>query len=210
MMRFSLCILLMLVLTFSAGAQDEKPDERGGIDFVIAADSSGTFRLVIDRQLALIREIVGSARPGDCGGLITYASAASIRERQFLTEDVSEIVAEAENIYAEPGAKALLDGIRFGARTLAKSDREGRRVLIVITDGEDRESASSVADVAGILREGRIELYVIAMSDGVPSMRVVDRLVKEVNGTRYVPKRRADDAETVRQLWSDIRSSTEN
>ncbi|MBA2377948.1 MAG: VWA domain-containing protein [Blastocatellia bacterium] len=202
--------LLFFIFCLPVQGQNSDVPGKGAVDLMIAADNSGSFRLVLDRQFALIREIAGGAAPGDRGGLMTYASASVIRQRQELTEDVGELIVEAENIYAEPGAKAMLDGVRHAAYLLGKSESGNRRVLILITDGADRESASSVADVVSVICQHSVELHVIVVADGVPSTKLIDRLVRDSGGRRYVPKKRSDDPETVRELWNNIRAGEKN
>ena len=71
-------------------------------------------------------------------------------------------------MFVEGGQTAILDAVKISADYLAnnaRTDGSRSRALILVTDGEDRESGSKIEDVLKLLKENNIRVFVIAMTD---------------------------------------------
>jgi len=81
------------------------------------------------------------------------------------------------------GTTALYDAILEGADMLGP--QTGRKALVVFTDGEDRGSHATVADVAQTLQASDLALYMIGQGRGVtndPLKRLMERLSSPTGG----------------------------
>jgi Mg-chelatase subunit ChlD len=81
------------------------------------------------------------------------------------------------------GRSALLDGIYLGIQ-LTKTGRNARKVLLVISDGDDNSSRYTVADVKSAILESGIQVFVVGVN-GVDSPASLVQLAESARG-RYV------------------------
>lgn len=111
---------------------------------------------------AAIRFFRQVIRPNmDMAALFSVASIS--RLEQPLTRDVSQIV-QAINAFPIPeGATALLDGVIKAADYLRKED--GRRVIVIVSDGEDTLSDASFEDAVKAAQNSNCQIYVVKTTD---------------------------------------------
>ncbi len=94
-----------------------------------------------------------------------YSLADYTRLEQPLTRDVSLLVRAIE-LFPEPkGATALLDGIIAVAQYLKSA--QGRRVIVIVSDGEDTYSdiRTTLDDVIKALQINDVQVYVVKTKD---------------------------------------------
>ena len=107
---------------------------------------------------AAIRFFRKVLRPSkDLAALFSVSTAA--RLEQPLTKDVSQLT-DAIDLFAEPqGATALLDGIIKAAEYLR--DASGRRVIVIVSDGEDTISDSTFEETLKAIQANNVQVYVV-------------------------------------------------
>lgn len=96
--------------------------------------------------------------------LVALFSVSTISQlEQPFTKDVSTLVRAIE-MFAEPsGATALLDGIIKAANYL--KEVEGRRVIVIVSDGDDTISDATFADTLKALQVANTQVYVVKTTD---------------------------------------------
>ncbi len=92
-----------------------------------------------------------------------FSVATTSRLEQALTKDVSSLVAAIENFAAPEGATALLDGLVEAANYLNGAD--GRRIIVIVSDGDDTISDSSFDAAMKALLVGNCQVYVVKTTD---------------------------------------------
>ena len=97
----------------------------------------------------------------DQAALFSIASVA--RLEQPLTKNVSQLITAIENFANPEGATALLDGIIQAANYL--QDYQGRRVIVIVSDGEDTLSDSGLDDVLKAIQAANCQVYVVKTTD---------------------------------------------
>jgi Mg-chelatase subunit ChlD len=203
--------LIALLLCLSANAQEAvapKP-ETGSVSYGLVIDNSGSIRTLLDRVITVVSEVVESNQSGDEAFLLTFVDTPKIVLRQEFTSNKTELHDAAQNMFVEGGQTAILDAVKVAADYLGKNARSdgGRsRALILVTDGEDRESGSKIDDVLRMLKENNIRVYVIAVADGKIFTKLIDRLTKETGGLKYSPKTKAELTTIAGQLSTAIRA----
>jgi Ca-activated chloride channel homolog len=203
--------LLTLVFCLAARAQDaaDQKVEKTPVSYGLVIDNSGSLRTIIDNVIRVVTDIVDGNVADDEAFLVTFVDTPKIVLRQEFTDSKSELHDAVQNMFIEGGQTAILDAVKISADYLAKSARTdaGRaRALVLVTDGEDRESGSKIEDVIKLLKEQNIRVFVIAMSDGKIFTKVIDRLTKETGGTKFSPKTRTDLTAAAAQLSAAIRT----
>lgn len=97
----------------------------------------------------------------DLAALFSVASIS--RLEQPLTRDVSQIVRAIDAFPIPEGATALLDGVIKAADYLKSAD--GRRVIVIVSDGEDTLSDSSFEDAVKAAQAANCQIYVVKTTD---------------------------------------------
>jgi Ca-activated chloride channel family protein len=96
--------------------------------------------------------------------LVALFSVATVsRLEQPLTKDVSLLVQAIENFAVPAGATALLDGIIESANYL--KDAQGRRVIVIVSDGDDTVSDASFDDALKYLQLANCQVYIVKTTD---------------------------------------------
>lgn len=188
-------ILLVGLLVFAAFAGIAQDSSDMGparpAAFGIVVDNSGTFRLALERAIKLLSPVAKAKGPADRGFLVTYTEPAKAVVRQPFTDDAEELSDAIENIYVEAGRSAVWDGIKFAAEYLiddATDEPPARRILIIVTDGDDSGSIVKPDTVMRLLKDNGIRVVVVGLADQRVSERMIDRLVKETGGKRLLPR----------------------
>ena len=203
--------MIALLLCLAADAQ-EPPVQKGEkqpVSYGLVIDNSGSVRTLLDRVITVVSEVVEANGAEDEAFLLTFVDTPKIVLRQELTNRKSELHDAAQNMFVEGGQTAILDAVKVAAEYLTKNARtDGVRgkALVLVTDGEDRESGSKIDDVLKILKENNVRVFVIAIADGKIFTKVIDRLTKETGGQKFSPKTRAELVSTATQISTAIRT----
>lgn len=151
-------------------------------------DNSGTFRRVLDRAIRIAAGIAEGLPEGSAGFLITYTDQENIFLKQDLTNDRDMLADEIENIFVRPGRTAVWDAIRVAADHFRKGTPEdGRRTLIVFTDGDELGSVSKPDQVIKDLQELKVSVVAVGLAERQVNQKMIDRLVRETGGSKIVP-----------------------
>lgn len=103
-----------------------------------------------------------------------FSIATIARLEQQLTPNVSQLIQAIENFAKPEGATALLDGIVQAADYL--KDFQGRRVIVIVSDGEDTLSDSSLEDTLKAVQAANCQVYVVKTTDFENMKRTGDRI----------------------------------
>jgi Ca-activated chloride channel homolog len=92
-----------------------------------------------------------------------FSISTGTRLEQVLTKDVSSLVYSIENLPEPAGATALFDGVIKAAKYL--ENIEGRRVIVIMSDGEDTISDATLEETVKILQLTNCQIYVVKTTD---------------------------------------------
>ena len=209
----SAAVILFLALGLSSAAlgqeQAKKPEPATGVSYGLVVDNSGSYRTLLDRVVSVVSDVVEENGPDDEAFLVTFVDTRKIVLRQEFTDRKSELHDAAQNMFIEGGYTAIIDAVKSSADYLAKNARTdaGRsRALVLVTDGEDRESQTKLEDVVKLLKDNNIQVFVIAMAEGKVVTKVIDRLTKATGGMIVTPKARGDLASAAQQISVAMRT----
>jgi Ca-activated chloride channel family protein len=207
-MRILLFLTLIFIFVPATAAQQTpvKDAATGAASIAIVVDCSGSQRLQMDKVVSLIKQIAESMRPGDEAFLVRFVDTAKITVRQDFTGDKAEIADAADDLYVEGGATAVIDAVDFAARHFAESaSKNTDRVIILISDGDDRGSAVKPDEAVSFLKQEKIRVFTIGISDLTVSAKALDKLAKETGGKAFVPRTPAELSNAVVDISSAIR-----
>lgn len=209
MKKLSITTLLLFLITalpvFSQTPTTESVKHK--IAYGLVVDNSGSFRRLVEDLYQVSAEVVRNAGDGDRGFLVTFTNEERTRLREPLTDDRIKLLYAIESMYIEGGQTAILEAVRFSANYLIENaDKDEQKVLFLITDGEERDknTKQKTEEVAKILEQYQIRLFVIVMSDQRPSFKLVDELVKRSGGKRFYLKNPKDHEGSVKEMWAEV------
>src|SRR5262245_43539692 len=153
--------LTVLVLAFLSSAQTAEPTVKASkpISYGIVVDNSGSYRALLERVINLVRSVADKNSDSDETFLVTFVDASKTVVRQELTSDKREINEAAENMFVQGGPSMILDAVRLSVDYLsANAKTDGRtKVLLLITDGDDRGSSAKIEAVITAAKESKIK-----------------------------------------------------
>ncbi len=92
-----------------------------------------------------------------------FSVGTATRLEQPFTKDVSSLVRAIEAFPPPIGATALLDGIVMAVDHL--KDLPGRRIIVIVSDGDDTISDFTLADALGALQRANCQVYIVKTTD---------------------------------------------
>jgi Ca-activated chloride channel family protein len=121
--------------------------------------------------------------------------------------DAGMLESQVADVADPAGATALYDAIVTGLYRFRNI--QGRKALVVITDGDDTSSRLSYDDMLGYARASRVPLYFIGIGFAFGELGGPGRmkaLAAETGGVAYIIRNVNQLGETYEQLESDLRS----
>jgi Ca-activated chloride channel homolog len=164
--------------------------EAVGATYALLVDSSAS----MSRRLDFVQETAGLLynymTPLD--RTIVAPFAKTVLSVTGPTDD-RKTVSEAIRAIHSGGGTAILDSLLQLAHGFPES--EGRRVVILITDGYDENSVASIEDVITAIKAARLTVYAVGIG-GVAGVslkgeRVLRRLASETGGRVFLPSTEA-------------------
>lgn len=174
---------------------------------VLAIDRSRSMEgAAISDAVAAARSFIASKSPADRIALIGFGRSA-LRLTSFSTATIDADAALASLAVDGRQGTALYDAVVLGARSLAAEELPGR-VLIVLTDGDDVSSRTSVAAAAAQAKRAGVAVYAIGIQGSGFSPDALQDLAR-VTGGAYFPAESsagvayayAAIAEQLRRTW---------
>ncbi|HEX8247218.1 MAG TPA: VWA domain-containing protein [Pyrinomonadaceae bacterium] len=211
---FSSIVLLLALSLANSFAQDKNAGATTQkaivpISYGIVVDNSGSYRLILERIIEITKDIVEENKADDETFLVRFVSSDKIKLLQDFTVSKDEIHAAADEMYVEGGLTSILDAVDFAARHLAakaSGEPARRKVLILLTDGDDRQNKAKIEEVLKFLKDNQIRIYVVGISEEKVSTKIIDKLTRETGGRKFVPKTPAEVAAMIKELSTTIRT----
>jgi Ca-activated chloride channel homolog len=180
--------------TITSFAREEAPLSVG-----LLFDSSGSMKSRMDGSVTALRSLFQTTLPGDEFFLVQFADQA--RLLGGFTPDPDEI--QRRLGFVEPkGWTALLDAVAMGTHQM-KAAKNRRRVLVVLSDGNDNNSRFSETEIKNMVIEGNVRVYAIGLSY---RPRLLRQLADETGGKVLVAQNMAELPDVVQRLSAEIRT----
>ena len=133
------------------------------LNVALAIDVSGSMqgRAIVDARAAASTFVQGLG-PADKAAIISFAEKAQLV--QGFTEKKEDLTRAIAGLGAN-GDTALYDAISLAAQEVGKV--KGRRILIVLSDGEDTISATKQLDALGAMQAVEVPVFTVGLGDKV-------------------------------------------
>lgn len=169
----------------------------------VLIDHSGSMEERIDgakkAAIEFFRRII---KKGDRAFVAPFAGDPA-RSAPFVTE-IESLEAQVEAIPKPSGGTALYDAIVTGLYRFR--NMQGRKALIIITDGEDTTSRLSYDEMLTYARASRVPLYFIGVGFSLGGDGKMKALAAETGGVAYFVRKVDQLSDTYQRLEKDLRS----
>lgn len=210
---FSIFVLIFSAVAASSQtantSKETAPTEKVPVSYGIVVDNSGSYRMIFNEIIKSVSQIIEANNPDDEAFLVRFVDTEKISLLQDLTSSKDELQSATEEMFIEGGQTAILDGVYFSAKHLASGDAvptNNRKVLILISDGEDRKSESKIGNVLKFLKDEKIQVFTLGLADGKVYRSLLEKLAKETGGKSYIVENRSGVGTVIKQLTTDIRA----
>lgn len=194
------------------------------ISYGLAVDTSGSLRTQLTSVIDAGKTIVNANKPGDETFLMRFISSDKIETVQDFTANKDALIDGLDSLYVEGGQTAVVDAVYLSAEHVAEykkgdeNDRR-RRALIIITDGEDRNSFYKQEQLFARLREEDVQIFVIGFiseldneagfirkSSRDKAVNLINKLATETGGRAFFPQSVTELPQIANEIIRDLRT----
>ncbi len=177
----------------------------------VLIDSSGS---MYDKRAAVGRasiDLIKLSNPQDEAFLVDFSWEAFID--QDFTRDIKKLE-EGLNYVKASGGTAIYDAVIASADYLARNGKQPKQVLLVITDGDDNASTSTLEETIRRVQElDGPTIYCVGLLFGPDedrresrhARRVLETLAEQTGGVAYFPRKLEEVDSIAQQVATDIR-----
>ncbi|MEO8073119.1 MAG: VWA domain-containing protein [Acidobacteriota bacterium] len=194
-------------------------------NYTLLIDNSGSLRFQLEKVIEAGKIIINTNRPDDETSIIRFVSSDKIEIEQDFTPNKNDLYDSLDNLYIEGGQTAIIDAVYLAAekvtdyeKTNNPNDRK-RRALVLVTDGEDRDSFYKEAQLYELLRETDVQIYVIGFVNELSkeggfiskspqgkAKAFLERLATETGGKVYFPNNLNELNTIAQDIASELRT----
>lgn len=194
-------------------------------DYALVIDNSGSLRFQLEKVIEASKIIIGTNKSEDNTSVVRFVSSDKIEILQDFTSDKEELNDALDNMFIEGGQTAIIDAVYLAAERINEfnakqnaNDRK-RRALILVSDGEDRNSYYKEQQLFDLLLESDVQIYTIGFvndleKDGSiirksPQKKAKSFLTKlstETGGKAYFPESLSDLNKIAADIANELRT----
>ena len=194
-------------------------------NYALVVDNSGSLRPQINKVIEAGKVLINSNRPKDETMVVRFVGRDKIEVKQEFTSDKDDLNYALEGMYIEGGQTAIIDAVYLTVENIEEhikqqkpEDRE-RQAIILVTDGEDRNSYYQEKQLFDLLRESDVQIYVVGFVDELskdsgfigksPQSKAkafLDRLASETGGKAYYPASANDLPGLAAEISNELRT----
>ncbi len=196
------------------------------ISYGIVVDNSGSLRQQLEKVIAAGRTIVESNKQGDETFLIRFTDSSRINLDQEWTSDKTVLQEKLDDLFPDSGQTAVYDAVNLAAE-YATERRKGedpndrrRRALIIVTDGEERNSVTTEKELFARLRESDVQIFIIGFTGDLEEQdggiikkstrskatNLINKLATETGGRAFFPNSVSELPAIADQITRDLRT----
>lgn len=180
-------------------------------------DNSGSMRQNVELMYKTPSIFTGNLTAQDEAFVIRFIDSENIEVLEDWTSNGKLLNEAIANMYVEGGQSAVLDAVYLGAEKASereKQEKSERYAIILISDGEERDSYYSLKDLEKVFAGTDLQVFVISFAESAPQSKKKARFVSNVltlktGGTTYtLPKKvtREDIANAFERIILELRS----
>ena len=197
-------VLLLLFLSAVCAAQEKKK-----IAYGILLDDTGSMRSQLEMVEEIGKGVVHQVHDHGPVSLFDFASQGVGRASRAVptprieaTQDEQLLNRTINNLYVQGGQTTLLDAIEFIGDSLDQESPDTNKVIILITDGEERSSKINQKQLIQKLNEHKTSVFAIGLVQQLDRSRskaidLLKLITKETGGRVVFPKSDRQDLQSL-------------
>lgn len=192
------------------------------VDCVIAIDSSGSLRRLLPTTLEAAKVIIMNRRPEDEILVMRFISSDKIEKLVDFTGDERALLFALSQVRIEGGQSAIIDALYIAASdaftNAKKTGKDRRKVVVIITDGEDRNSHFKQDALLRMLRQSDVQIFAIGLvadldresglmmkSPREKAEKLLQTVTAETGGRAFLPRNKTEMMDAIAQIITDLR-----
>ena len=194
-------------------------------NYSLVIDNSGSLRQQIEQVIEAGKTLIGANRPDDETAIIRFVSSDKIEVLQDFSKSKTDLNDALDNMYIEGGQTAIIDAVylsveRLNQNNTAQKDLDRtRRAIVLVTDGEDRSSYYSEAQLLELLKESDVQIFVVGFVKELSSDKgfiskspqgkaksFLERLASATGGKSYFPASASEMNTIAKDIASELRT----
>ncbi len=175
----------------------------------LIVDNSGSMRTKRQRVEASALALVKSSNPEDEVFIVNFNDEAFL-DKPF-TNDIKELEQGLAKIDSR-GGTAMRDAVRMSIDYLKENGKRDKKVLVVVTDGDDNNSSVSLENLIKNAQQSEVLIYTVGLlseeekREAKRASRALNAIAEASGGGSYYPKEVGDVDKICQQVAHDIRS----
>ncbi len=183
----------------------------------ILLDTSGSMRQEMEQVNNAALAFIEASHAEDEVFLIGFNDEVELL--QDYTSDIDEIRDSLDNTVVA-GGTVLYDAIYLGVQK-AQAGSRGKKAVVVITDGEDKDSYYKLEELLSKVQEADVQVFCVGFIEEIPTrslfgrwsnigakkvMDALNRIAEETGGKAYFPQRVAEIHAIVAEIARELRT----
>lgn len=194
-------------------------------NYALVVDNSGSIAPQLEKVIEAGNILVNTNRPDDETMVIRFVGRERIEVLQQFTSNKADLLDSLDQFMKEGGQTAITDAVYLAVESVEEyekakniNDRK-RRAIVLITDGEDRDSFYNEKQLFDLLRESETQIYVIGFigdlskeggfigkSPQGKAKAYLERLATETGGKAYFPSSNTELPGLAREISTELRT----
>jgi len=194
--RVAAITLLALAISTSVAAQ-QKPKSSYGL----LLDSTGSMRSQFQTVLDIGKGVVHQTAAHGPVSIFNFASEGAANNWRAVpvvrieqSQDEAKLNRTIDDLYVQGGQTALLDAIQLISDHLQEWSPDSEKVIVVVSDGEDRVSKVKAKDLIQQLKDRKIKVFAVGLVRELESGKrskaraLLNTLARETGGVTVIPE----------------------
>jgi len=179
------------------------------ISLGIIVDNSGSMRNKRQKVESSALTLVKASNPDDEVFIVNFNDEA------FLDQPFTNKIKELEQGLAKidsRGGTAMRDAVRMSIDYLKENGKKDKKVLLVITDGDDNNSSGTLENLVRAAQQNEVLVYTIGLlseeekREAKRAKRALDAITEATGGHAYYPKEVGEVDKIAQQVAHEIRN----
>lgn len=194
-------------------------------NYSLVVDNSGSMRPLLEKVIEAGKILINTNRADDETSIIRFVGRDKISIEQSFTPNKADLTDSLDNLFIEGGQTAIIDAVYLAVENVEeyqkskKVDERKRRAIILVSDGEDRDSFYAEKQLFDLLRESEVQIYVVGFvselskeggfigkSPQGKAKGFLERLATETGGKAYFPSNGNDLPQIAKEISSELRT----
>src|SRR5215470_889094 len=179
----------------------------------LIVDNSGSMRDKRSKVEAAALALVKDSNPQDEVFVVNFNDEAfnDLPHGKDFTSDIKEMAEELTRIDSR-GGTAMRDAVRMSIDHLKEKAHKDKKVLVVVTDGNDNASLVSLENLVKASQQSEVLIYCVGLlteeerREAKRAKRALDALAEATGGDTYYPKDLSEVDRIAHQVARDVRN----